>query len=263
MRISKKNHELIRQNEKIVKKPQKHDANLQKNSTLYFQVGLIVVLLMVYGLFQMKFETTVIPASPIDYVNDDDLYAFNDVVKVYEEETTKEEIEKKRPIIFNNPVIAEDNPNVAETLGVVTEPPTTNTPISPDNLPPVLDEPDEEFVIFKKVEEAPIYPGCEKAKDNDQRKQCMSDKINKLVQKKFNGNIASEYGLTGIQRISVVFKIDKTGHVIDIQARAPHPKLQEEAERVVNKIPVMQPGMQRDKPVGVIYSLPIIFKAQN
>jgi len=66
-----------------------------------------------------------------------------------------------------------------------------------------------------------------------------------------------------LQRISVVFKIDKTGHVTDIKTLAPHPKLQEEAERVVNIIPDMQPGKQRNIPVGVIYSLPIIFKIQN
>ena len=53
MRNPKETHELIRQNEQIVKKPQKHDANLQKNSTIYFQIGLILCLFMVYGLFEM------------------------------------------------------------------------------------------------------------------------------------------------------------------------------------------------------------------
>ena len=55
----KKTHELIRQNEQIVKKSQKHDANLRKNSTLYFQVGLIICLLFTYGLFEMTFETDI------------------------------------------------------------------------------------------------------------------------------------------------------------------------------------------------------------
>ena len=39
-----------------VKKPQKHDANLQKNSTLYFQIGLILCLLGTYSLFEMQFQ---------------------------------------------------------------------------------------------------------------------------------------------------------------------------------------------------------------
>ena len=39
-----------------VKKSQKHDANLQKNSSLYFQIGLILCLLGTYALFEMQFQ---------------------------------------------------------------------------------------------------------------------------------------------------------------------------------------------------------------
>ena len=42
-----------------------------------------------------------------------------------------------------------------------------------------------------------------------------------------------------------------------------HSKLKKEAERVINKIPEMIPGKQRDKAVGVIYTLPIVFFVQN
>ena len=75
--------------------------------------------------------------------------------------------------------------------------------------------------------------------------------------------MASDYGLEGIQTINVVFKIDKTGRVTEVNARSPYPKLQKEAERVINKIPVMTPGKQRDKAVGVIYALPIVFQVQD
>ena len=56
MKTLKNSRDLIRQNEKVAKNPQKHDVNLQKNSTLYFQVGLIVCLFFTLGLFEMKFE---------------------------------------------------------------------------------------------------------------------------------------------------------------------------------------------------------------
>ena len=69
----KKTHELIRQNEQIVKKSQKHDANLQKNSTLYFQVGLIICLFMVYGLFEMKFESEIPKESSFNFYYNYDL----------------------------------------------------------------------------------------------------------------------------------------------------------------------------------------------
>ena len=39
----------------------------------------------------------------------------------------------------------------------------------------------------------------------------MSQKITKFVQRKFNTDLAGDLGLSGRQRISVIFKIDKNG----------------------------------------------------
>ncbi|MCB0444317.1 MAG: hypothetical protein KDC68_01405, partial [Gelidibacter sp.] len=50
-------------------KPQKHDANLQKNSAVYFQVGLILCLLVTYGLFEMKFEEQNYKLAKVTYDN--------------------------------------------------------------------------------------------------------------------------------------------------------------------------------------------------
>lgn len=55
------------------------------------------------------------------------------------------------------------------------------------------------------------------------------------------------------------FKIDKSGNVSEIEASAKHDKLKNEAIKVVNKIPQMIPGKQKDKAVEVMYSLPIVF----
>jgi len=86
-------------------------------------------------------------------------------------------------------------------------------------------------------------------------------KISRFVQKNFNTDLAGDLGLTGRQRISVIFKIDKSGNVTGVRARAPHPRLEKEAIRVINLLPKMQPGKQRGKAVIVTYSLPIIFSA--
>ena len=83
------------------------------------------------------------------------------------------------------------------------------------------------------------------------------------MNRKFNTNLASDLGLSGRQRILVFFKIDKSGNVTQIQARAPHPGLEKEAKRVVGLLPKMQPGKQRGKPVTVPYSLPILFQVQD
>ncbi|MEJ2113641.1 MAG: energy transducer TonB [Flavobacteriaceae bacterium] len=59
------------------------------------------------------------------------------------------------------------------------------------------------------------------------------------------------------------FKIDKTGKITDIKTRAPHLKLEQEAERVIKIIPEMTPGRQSNNNVSVMYTLPIIFNVQD
>ena len=117
-------------------------------------------------------------------------------------------------------------------------------------------------VPFSVIENVPVYPGCEKG-NNAKKKACMSEKISKFVQKKFNTELAGELGLTGRQRINVIFKIDKNGNITGVRSRAPHPRLEKEAARVINMLPKMKPGKQRGKAVIVPYSLPIVFQVQD
>jgi protein TonB len=117
-------------------------------------------------------------------------------------------------------------------------------------------------VPFAVIENVPVFPGCERGSNADKRK-CMSDKIAKFVQRKFNTDLAGDLGLSGRQRISVIFKIDKSGNVTGVRSRAPHPRLEKEAARVINMLPKMKPGRQRGKPVTVPYSLPITFQVQD
>jgi len=133
---------------------------------------------------------------------------------------------------------------------------------------------DIQEVPFSSIDIPPAMPGCEDEdtsilldEDNEplssKMKQCTSEKITKFVQIKFNTDLARELGLSGRQRISVIFKINKNGDVIDIRARAPHPALLEEAKRVISMLPKMKPGYHKGKAVIVPYSLPIIFQVQD
>jgi tetratricopeptide (TPR) repeat protein len=62
-------------------------------------------------------------------------------------------------------------------------------------------------VPFAVIESVPEYPGCERGSNAEKRK-CMSDKIAKFIQRRFNTDLALGLGLYGKQRISVIFKID-------------------------------------------------------
>ena len=170
MRIPKKTHELIRQNEQIVKKSQKHDINLQKNSVLYFQIGLIVCLLSVYGLLEMRFETVVNPVYGMP--TDEDYFADVPVepFKPYKEVT---EIIKSKPVVVKkveltkNPVIVENADEILKALNI--ENPQkrdiSDVPLNPDDLDDLIYT-KEEVVNIVSVSQVPIYPGCEKKKTN-------------------------------------------------------------------------------------------------
>ena len=265
MKNSRKNLGSTGQSTTESKSMHKHDANLQKNSALYFQIGLILCLMGTYALFEMQFQNkTYQPPKSLAktvIVYDDEIPKFTiEKVKPKEEEPMHE---KKSTTNFKE---VEDLTKAVEDEVFSQdedEPFTFDEPINPDSSILIVEEPEPEIVIFDKVEIVPLYPGCEKYVSNDKRRKCMSDKINKLIRRKFNGDIAEEHGLKGKQRIFTKFTIDKTGKVTDIKIRAPHPALEKEANRVINRIPDMKPGIQQKKPVGVIFSLPIVFQVQN
>lgn len=265
MKNSKKDFGIAGQSNVEVKKSQKHDANLQKNSILYFQIGLILCLLGTYALFEMQFqetklnlveETALVDPISIDYV------------EPFEVEVIEPSDPKPIPTSDLLDVFIEVDDDVpVEEIIIKTpeEPKVTDQPIA--NVGDIYDGPDEPvekiIVPFSRIEKVPVYPGCEKKKTNNERKKCMSDKIIKLIGKKFNTDIGTDYGISGKQRIHTQFTIDKNGNVTDVKVRGPHQALEKEANRVINQIPKMEPGLQRLVPVGVVYTLPIVFEARN
>ena len=105
------------------------------------------------------------------------------------------------------------------------------------------------------IEDVPTYPGC--SGNNQERKDCFSRMVQKHFGKKFNADLPNELWLSpGKKRVFIGFKIDKNGNVVDIQTKAPHPKIKDEVEKVMSQLPKMKPGKQRGKPVGVKYSIP-------
>lgn len=112
---------------------------------------------------------------------------------------------------------------------------------------------------FAIIEQVPIFNGC--YGNNKSLKKCMNLKIKKHIAKKFNIDLAYELDLkVGIKRIFVQFLINKKGFVSNIYARGPHVRLEKEAVRVINLLPQMIPGKQKDEAVSVRYNLPIVFR---
>ena len=263
MRFLKKNHKLIGQNEQNVTKPQKHDANLQKNSTLYFQIGLILCLLFTYGLLEMEFQTSTFNFVMMDVEDESEFYL--DFTPMIEKPSFDEIVKKTKPKRIINPPVVVPNNTQTDPVDKVFVEPKSNVPIlNPSKMPSIKPPVDNHGPYnVMAVERVPIYPGCEDATTNAERRQCMSEKIARHIQKKFDKDLASELGLSGMQKINVMFRIDKSGNVTDIKAKSNYVQLEKEAKKVISKLPKMTPGMQKDKEVEVVYALPIRFNIRN
>ena len=231
-------------------------ANLENYTKIFMQLGLVLALLVVYLAIEKKtYDRVIADLGPV-------------VLNMEDEEQTVEIEQIKPPEVKTPPPPTPDKIEVVEDEVEVEETVIESTETDEDEAVEVEEiieieeaEEVEEDVPFAIIEDVPVYPGC---KGNKAKlRACLQEKITKHVNKKFNSELASDLGLSpGIKRIFVMFKIDKSGNITDVMARAPHKRLQEEAIRVVKLLPKMTPGKQRGRPVGVKYSLPIAFKVE-
>lgn len=104
-----------------------------------------------------------------------------------------------------------------------------------------------------------IYSDCEDQPTYETQRKCFSEKISEYINQRFNTKIASDIDLRGKVRIIARFTIAKDGTITDIESRAPHPKLKQEMNQILEKHPRVTPAMTNGKPVAEILTIPIIF----
>ncbi len=234
-------------------------ADVSRNSSIFLLAGLALMLFLSWQAIEWKtYDKTDYDLAGLD-VSDE----LEEIVPITQPLTPPPPPPPPPPAPEVIEVV-EDEEEVEETIIESTETSQEEEIVEVEEI--VEEEIVEEEIAdvpFAVIENVPIYPGCESAKGNAGKKACMSEKVQKFVQKKFDTELASELGLEGRQRISVQFKIDKSGNITNILARAPHPRLEREAKEVIGSLPKMTPGKQRGKPVGVLYSLPILFQVDN
>ncbi len=237
-------------------------SNLENFSKLFMLLGLVLALLITYMAIEFKTPETA----------GDQIAAYTTNMQDDEEDVpeTEQKIEEIKPLeqkvqpppVLEEIEVVDDDEDIEETVIESTETNEDEEVVIEEIEEVEIEEEVVEDVPFSIIEDVPVYPGCKGSKA--ELKKCLSSKIQKLVAKKFNVDLAQDLGLTpGKKRIFVMFKIDKTGKIVDVRARAPHKRLEAEAKRVVSLIPKMTPGKQRGRPVGVKYSLPITFVVQE
>ena len=228
-------------------------SNLENFSKLFMQIGLVLALFVTYVSIEQKtYDKTY-----------GDLGSANMTADMDEEIPITERVEPIKPKTPPPPApekieIVEDEKEVEETVIESTETDETEAV-------EIIEIEEEEEVIedvsFMIIEDVPVFPGCKGNKAA--LKKCFSKMVQKHFGRKFDSELPNELGLSpGRKRVFIGFKIDRTGNIVNVQARAPHPKIKAEVIKVMKLLPKMKPGRQRGKPVTVTYSLPIKFQIQ-
>lgn len=231
------------------------NLDLNRNSSLYFSIGLCLMLFVTYSLLNFK-----------TYDKDDVIAEILEMNEVLEEDIPLLNINTPPPppppptaapeII----VIVEDVDEIEETVIESTETSQDDEiaePLMVEDLD--VEEFEEDIEVpFAVIENVPVYPGC-KGTSNDELKKCFQENITKHIIENFKyPGQAIELGLDG--KVYVIFVINSTGVVSRIRTRGPHKLLENEASRIIKLLPKMQPGKQRGKAVSVPYSVPINFQ---
>lgn len=235
---------------------------LEKYSKIFTGIGLVLVLFIVYQLLEYKTYKKVIGEAfqEVSMIDEDK----EDIPIVNREEITLPKHTPPPPIPEKIKVV-EDELEIEETILTDTETDETEA-VKVIEIPRIVEEEEEEEIVedvpFLVIENAPIYPGC--TGNKQELKDCFTKNIRDFFVKRFDGDLANELGLSpGKKRIIVLFRIDTKGDVVDVRARAPHPKIQQEVIEIINKLPQMTPGNQRGTPVRVQYTLPITFHVKD
>ena len=116
----------------------------------------------------------------------------------------------------------------------------------------------QDDVQFFAIEQKPMFEECKNVPKEEQEK-CFKKSLDAFVSKTLvYPETAMQMGSQG--RVVVQFRIKKDGNVEVINTQGKDKILEKEARRVIEKLPRLIPGKQRERPVAVIFSYPIVFK---
>ncbi|MDE1205664.1 energy transducer TonB [Tenacibaculum larymnensis] len=247
-----------------MKTPKKHaKKQLEKFSTIFTQLGLVLTLFVVFLVLEHETPKDVAIVEPTNAKVYEKVYTFDTPVIVKREVKEIEKPKQERVIkeVFKPEVVDNNTENTT-----VIDLPVDNGSIDVATLSQVKEEEvvdkDDDPVSINNVQNTPVFKGCEGLSEEENIK-CFERKIQQHIQRNFNSELAQEVGLnSGKYKIITQFIIDKKGDVVDVKIRAPHYKLKNETDRVVNKIPKFIPGKQNNKEVKVKYTLPITFRVE-
>ena len=220
-------------------------ANLENKKFLFTEIGLIVALLAVLG----AFEWSTTEATSLEALGDDvAVVVEEEQVPITQEEQLPPPEVPKEPVMSDIIDIVDDDIKVDDVVISTEDDKSLGVEIKEYVVEQEEEEEVEEEVPFAIVEQKPTFQGGD------------ANTFTKWVFSKIvYPEIAKENGVQG--RVTLQFTIETDGSVKNVKVlRGVDSSLDKEAVRVVSSSPKWKPGMQRNKPVRVKYTFPVVFQ---
>ena len=222
-------------------------ASLENKKFMFMEIGLICALLIVLG----AFEWSTTEGINLDELGDETAVVIEEEqVPITQEEQLPPPEVPKEPVMSDIIDIVDDDVKVEDNFLISTEDDASLGVEIKDYVVEQQEEEvvEEEEVPFAIVEQKPTFQGGD------------ANTFTKWVFSKIvYPEIAKENGVQG--RVTLQFTIDTDGSVKNVKVlRGVDSSLDKEAVRVVSSSPKWKPGMQRNKPVKVKYTFPVVFQ---
>ena len=236
-------------------------ADLAKSSGLFFAIGFALVsALTLWG-----FETKVYDKSVQDNRTSDVDKALDENQENYTMETPPETPPPPPPpaptAVEEVKVVGNDTKIEEQVIGITET--TKNEQIAKveEIKQTVVEEAPDVDVPFTIIEDKPMFEACKNV-PKDQQMKCFQENLNKHVVKNFSyPQAAAEMGSQG--KVFVNFRINTDGSITVLGVRGPDKILEDDAKKLIMKLPRLIPGKQRGKPTPVTFAYPINYKLQN
>lgn len=216
--------------------------DLENKKGIFFEIGLIVALLIVFAAFEYKDydkQTIDLSARAVEDITEEIIPITEQKVKPPPPPPPKQVTQIK---------IVEDDVEVDEDIDIDVEA-DDETVFEEYTAPEEEEEEVLEAEIFTVVESMPEFPGG------------MGELMKFLAQNIKYPPLAKESGIQG--RVFINFVVEPTGAISNVKVlRGIGGGCDEEAVRVVSSMPSWKPGKQRGKNVRVSYNLPVKFTLQ-
>lgn len=118
----------------------------------------------------------------------------------------------------------------------------------------------DEFSSDEKLDKIPLFSNCADNSDTDPKDCFINEMTNHIIRNFKYPSKARRKNIQGEVNVLIIVGVDGIVKVLNTHAPEGCELLVEEAIRIINLLPKLEPGIKDGKPISVTYAIPIAFK---